>query len=33
MIDFGHQHEAQGAEVNYRAHIPTLIALIEAGKI
>lgn len=33
MIDFGHQHEAQGAEVNYGAHIPTLIALIEAGKI
>lgn len=33
MIGLSHQHEAQGAEVNYGAHIPTLIALIEAGKI
>lgn len=33
MIDFGHQHETQGAEINFGAHIPTLIALIEASKI
>jgi hypothetical protein len=33
MIDFGHQHEAQGAKVKYGAYIPTLIALVEAGKL
>ena len=33
MVDFGHQHETQGAEINFGAHIPTLIEMIESGRL
>ena len=32
-VDFGHQHETQGAEINFAAHIPTLIEMIESGRL
>lgn len=33
LFEVGHQHRTDGVEVNYGAHIPTLIALIESGQL
>lgn len=33
IFDNEHQHRANAAEINYGAYIPTLIDLIESGRL